>query len=43
MYNTMWTGTYEFKSELKTLLKAFEEYVQSIIVKIEDAEKLIDE
>jgi len=38
----MWTGAYEFKSELKDLLKAFKEQLEFILNKIEETDKKLD-
>ena len=38
-YYSAWPGAYDFKSEIKTLLGAFKEYVETVLKKIEDAEK----
>lgn len=38
-YYTMWAGAYEFKSELKEILKAFKEQVEFILKKIEETDR----
>ena len=41
LYST-WTGTYSFVFELKTLLKAFKEFLDTVLKKIEYVEARID-
>lgn len=41
-YYTMWTGSYEFKSEIKEILQAFKAQVEFILNKIEETDKKID-
>lgn len=40
-HSTMWTGSYEFKSEIKELLEAFRNEVEAILKKIEETDKAI--
>ncbi len=41
MYNySVWPGTYSFKGEIKLFLEAFKSYVETVLKKIEEAEKL---
>lgn len=42
-YHTTWTGAYEFKTEIKTLLESFRDYVESVLKKIEETDKMIGE
>ncbi len=38
-FYSVWPGAYSFKSEIKALLSAFKEYVETVLKKIEDAER----
>lgn len=40
---TTWTGTYEFKSEIKVLLESCRGYIESVLKKIEETESFIEE
>lgn len=38
-YYSVWPGAYSFKSEIKLFLEAFKSYVETVLKKIEEAEK----
>ncbi len=38
-YYSVWPGAYNFKTEIKTLLSVFKDYVETVLKKIEDAER----
>jgi hypothetical protein len=38
-YYSVWPGAYSFKSELKSLLESFKDYIETVLRKIEETEK----
>lgn len=41
-YYSVWPSSYSFKSEIKLFLEAFKEYVETVLMKIEETEKKVN-
>ncbi len=40
-YYTAWPSAYSFKSEIKLFLESFKEYVEVVLEKIEETDKIV--
>ena len=41
-YYTMWTGAYEFKTEIRQILESFKAQIEFILNKINETDRKID-